>query len=250
MNRNGALRDCLLLLALLAFMAPPSFSQEHRWAVVQIPSHGGSGTVIESGNGRSLILSCAHMFETREDMTKPIRIDAPSPQAGTPKRVGVKLLAVDHRADLSLIEINAELPYVAPVAQRGGGRLCLSVGYDGMRRPPQMRSVTLLSSDGERTYTRERPNHGRSGGALLNDETGELIGVVQGYEAIPSGRGIYASHAAVVAFLGRHEQKQRGNGLGYPYKPTDPPDLYVPKGLPPSQRSFPGSQRADPQCPT
>src|SRR5262245_44135384 len=81
-------------------------------AVVPIPSHGWSGTVIEARNGRSLILSCGHGWDEK-NRNRPIVVDAPSPSpTGAPSRVGVRLLDVDYRADLSLIELGGELPYV------------------------------------------------------------------------------------------------------------------------------------------
>src|SRR5262249_40903761 len=81
------------------------------------------------------------------------------------------------------------------------GRNLLSVGYDSMQIPATIRPATIASVEGGRTFTRERPWHGRSGGALLDADAGYVIGVVQGYEVAPWGRGIYISHSSIVAFL-------------------------------------------------
>ncbi len=189
----------LLLLGAAAPASPPD-------AVVRLSSHGASGTVIQTAPGRSLILSCAHAFEGR-DRARPLVIDAPTAApAGTSRAVGIRLLAVDERLDLSLIELgDGPLPYCCPVAPAGftpGGRV-LSVGYDAMRYPAVQEWATLLGSTGGTTYTREQPRPGRSGGALLDLDAGCLIGVVQGYETAGPRRGMYVSHQAILSFLGR-----------------------------------------------
>jgi hypothetical protein len=175
------------------------------YAVLRISSHGCSATVITTAPGRSLLLGCAHAFQGNS-RSKPLTLDLPSPRPGPPQRLGVRLIAVDGGLDLSLIELtDGPLPYVAPVAPAGWRPApeCLSVGYDGMKLPPQRRPAHLLGSDGRTTYTRERPWHGRSGGALLDAETGFLIGVVQGYETSGQQRGMYVAHSRILQFLGQ-----------------------------------------------
>ncbi len=196
-----------LLLGLRCCAAP-------RDAVVRLISHGASATVIHTEPGRTLVLGCAHAFEGK-DRYKPIVIDAPDPAPGALKRGGNRLLAVDYQADLSLVEMQVgPLPYVCPVAPAGHrpGQL-LSVGYDQMRWPATARPATLLGSDAQHSYTREKPWHGRSGGALLDIASGTVVGVVSGYseerrqlfavEVTPQGRGIYVSHEAILRFLAR-----------------------------------------------
>ncbi|MBY0522210.1 MAG: serine protease [Gemmataceae bacterium] len=206
------LRATLLSLALLALVAssdqttaaPPAAAS----AVVRIPSHGASATVIETRAGYTLLLGCAHAFQGA-DRGKPIHLDVPVAQAGPPKQAVIRLLDVDYDADLSLIALHdGPLPCVAPVAPAGHrpGASILSIGYDEMRWPAQQRDTTLLSVTASTTYTRERPGHGRSGGALIDADKGWLIGVVQGYELNGARRGMYVSHATILRFL----QRQRG----------------------------------------
>jgi hypothetical protein len=134
-----------------------------------------------------------------------------------------ELVAVDYQADLSLVRIDVgPLPYVCPPASPGTrpGR-ALSAGYDEMQWPATVRPATITRTDGQITFTRERPWHGRSGGSLIDADLGRLIGVVSGYdgprasdargnsngtkrnfaEVARGGNGIYVSHAAIVAFL-------------------------------------------------
>src|SRR5262249_3155071 len=110
----------LCLLSALAGCAPraraASSPEELANAVVRLPSQRVGATVISPQVGRSLMLGCAHAFRG-SDRQKPIVVDAPNPAACQPKKVGVRLLAVDYQADLSLIELgDGPLPYVAPAA--------------------------------------------------------------------------------------------------------------------------------------
>jgi hypothetical protein len=203
-----ALRLSALLLAALVLAAghgraravPPAAC-----AVVRIPSHGASATVIETQPGKTLLLGCAHAFQG-QDRARPIFLDVPAATPGLARQAVIRLLDVDYEADLSLILLqDGPLPFVAPVAPAGHVPPAgiLSVGYDEMRWPAEPRAATILASTRTTTFTRERPGHGRSGGALLDAERGWLIGVVQGYEVGGPRRGLYVSHAAILRFLQR-----------------------------------------------
>jgi hypothetical protein len=92
---------------------------------------------------------------------------------------------------------------VAPAAGPGyrPGRNLLSVGYDEMRMPATRKPAHIINIDSDVTWTREPPWHGRSGGALLDLDSGQLIGVVSAYVHYPQGPGLYVSHRAICAFL-------------------------------------------------
>jgi Trypsin-like peptidase domain len=206
------------LLAILLLTTPARAGIED--AVIRIPSHGCSGTVIQTEPGRSLILSCAHAFEGR-DRLRPIRLDGPTQTRAVRRRASrVRLLTVDYQLDLSLIEIDNG-PFfccpVAPAGHRPGSRL-LSCGYDEMRWPITVRPCTYLGSTSTLTFTRERPWHGRSGGGLLDAGAGVLIGVVMGYETSGSRRGLYVSHEAILTFL----RSAGHSGRGPPSLPVAP----------------------------
>jgi hypothetical protein len=205
-----------ILIASLFLASGVRAAPEH--AVVRIPSHGGSGTVIATGEGWSLVLSCWHCFKGETPAShRPIALDVPVPQPGSAKNVGVKLVALgDAEVDLALLRVPyGPLPYVAPVGppdMRPGA--CWSVGYDDMRLPARVRPARVAGSAGrwgEITLTYERPWHGRSGGALIDQGTGYLVGVVSAYEG-PSNRaerhppfhGVYVSHRAILRFLRHH----------------------------------------------
>jgi hypothetical protein len=192
------------LICLLLWVQAQAGSED---AVIRIPSHGASAVIIATEPGRSLILGCAHMFS---GAPRPLVFDVPSPAPRGELHVGTRVLAIDHAADLSLMELNAGPLAVCPIAPAGfQPGVCLSVGYDEMRFPAQVRVTYIVDGDGQTSFTRQKPWHGRSGGALIEQQSGYLVGVVRGYEDGPGGRGIYASHASVLSFLGRHEPPPR-----------------------------------------
>src|SRR5262249_35376835 len=157
------------------------------------------GTIIFTDSGRTLILTCGHAFAGVEKR-QPIALDVPAPSPGKARPARIRLLAVDQHSDLALVELcDGPLPYILPVAPAGyrPGRQLLSVGYDQMMFPAQRRPTAIVQTQGGTTYTREWPAPGRSGGALVDMERACLVGVVQGYENLPSGRGLYVSLAAI-----------------------------------------------------
>src|SRR5207245_4225665 len=127
-------------------------------AVVRLPSHGASGTVIATEPGKTLILGCGHAF-TGGNHSKPIVIDVPTPQPGPAQRVGVQLLEVNYEDDLSLVLLRTgPVAYCCPVAPAGHrpGNL-LSVGYDEMQVPAKVLPAHIVSLSPQVTYTPERP---------------------------------------------------------------------------------------------
>ena len=177
-------------------------------AVVQIPSHGASGTIIATRPGETLILTVAHAFEG-DSRSRPLVINVPQPDgAGTEKKVGIRLVAVDTRADLALVIMGVgPLEHSARVAPRRSSAApvwAYSCGYDGMKLPATRVLTRVRESQGQTTFTEKIPGHGRSGGALLDADTGCLIGVVQGYTVERPPIGLYASLGSIHAFLERN----------------------------------------------
>lgn len=219
-----------LLLCALALPGPTAAAgaappDEAAAAVVRVPSHGCSATVISTGPNRSYVLGCAHAFRG-EARHKPLMLDVPRAEgAGGEHEAGIELLAVDYRRDLSLVRLDAgPLPFSAPVPARGyaPGRSLLSVGYDGMRTPAVRQRADLLGVQGDTTFTAQRPIPGRSGGALLDPDHGLLVGVVQGYETAGPRRGLYVSLPAILDFLeGQGWSVGKAPGRGPPEVPQD-----------------------------
>lgn len=266
------------ILILLLF--PGNLWADAARATVRIISHHLSGVVITSGPGGSYVLTSAHGWahETKKGLVpnqqllaKPITLDAPDPIStdqiprGLGKRVGNKLVAIDYNRDLALVHVPAQLPYVCPVAPAGYryGQKAISIGYDQLQLPAKRFGTVILvgqSPDPELVFTKEPPWHGRSGGALADARTGELIGVVAGYNfegrgprppfdprqypreyrqwkdtvfkqwVMQNAQGRYVSHEAIMKFLGSAVAKgkipdQQQVQLGISLKPL-PPTTY------------------------
>jgi hypothetical protein len=213
--KKTLLSSALVLLVLNVAVPSPATKQaradasslECIYAVVRMPSHGGSATVVYTAAGKSYLLSCSHCFESSDH--RPIQLDVPSKKHKAKPQAKCRLIDIDYRSDLSLLELeDGPLDFVAPVAPEyyRPGRHLLSIGYDEMQTPATVRPATIASTDPSRTFTVERPWHGRSGGPLLDAEAGQVVGVVSGYETAPWGRGIYVSHQAIIRFLGREHR--------------------------------------------
>jgi len=193
-------------MSIIVLLLMPLFVQgagEH--AVVRIPSHGASATVIYTGKGYSWLLGCGHAYEGK-DATKKMQFDIPCIlPSGQVKIVGSILVKVDYKEDLSLVQLNeGPLDFVAPVAFDGWhewNHRIISVGYDQMKLPATVKEAHILSEDAQRYYTTEKPIPGRSGGGLIDSERGYLIGVCQGFEAGNKGRGLYINLPTVQRFL-------------------------------------------------
>ena len=217
MRRGDLWVLCLwLLLALVATLAVvlgtagESRSQSRippkpELAVAMVKSHGASAVAIYSTQQTgTYYLGCAHMFETARDRRRQLNlfgyVQPFAPRVITQPRV----LAVDRRLDLSLFWLpNGPFYYVRPAARPAGGP-AWSIGYDEMSWPATKRPATVLYQGYSVTFTRERPVPGRSGGALVEQGSNRLIGIVQGYETVGKRRGWYISHSAIVRFLSQH----------------------------------------------
>jgi hypothetical protein len=173
-------------------------------AVVRIPSHGASATVIETGVGYTWILGCGHAYHG-DGRNKPMIFDIPTIHPGQHKRVGSKLIKLDYEMDLSLVLLNdGPLAFVCPIAWEGWHEWhhnTLSIGYDEMQTPAKMKPAHIVEEQGSDYFTRERPWHGRSGGALIDMDSGRLVGVVQGYMTDGPRYGMYVSLATIRQFI-------------------------------------------------
>jgi hypothetical protein len=197
----------MVRLGLLALLVLASLSQAApQDSVVRIMSHGCSGTVIWTGQGKSYVLTCGHAFETRKDRATRITLDVPCGRSGATRTSGIRLVKLDLEKDLALIEVGyGPLPYVTPCAEAYHRfNRTWSIGYDEMRPKVTIRVATVLRYEGCNTITREAPWHGRSGGALLDPDKNVLVGTVVGYRGEPRrpGPGVYVSHRCIMQFLG------------------------------------------------
>lgn len=218
-HHKNMLSWALLMLLLIGTSASAGPVDEAYLAVVQIPSHGASGTIISTKPGETVVLTVAHAFEG-DSRNKPLVINVPQPGgADTEKKVGIRLAAIDTRADLALVVMGVgPLDHSARVAPKASAASswAYSCGYDGMKLPATQALTRVRDSQGQTTFTEKIPGHGRSGGALFDADSGQLIGVVQGYTVERPSIGIYASLGSIHTFLER-------NGYGRVLAPAAAP---------------------------
>jgi hypothetical protein len=134
----------------------------------------------------------------------PPRCELPAANPSPPIKASPRWLAWDKQRDLALAYLAVEVPTVTPVAPEGWpiAQQLTAVGYDHMRRPFTIAPSSVLTIRGQEIRTREKPNPGRSGGALL-DPHGYVVGVCLARVDGPGGGGygVYASLPSVHAFL-------------------------------------------------
>ncbi len=204
------------LLTLFLFCLPLHAANE-QYAVVRIPSHGASATVIATQPGRTWLLGCGHAYQG-QDRYKPMVFDIAQVTKREPRKITSRLLHVDYQADLSLVLLDdGPMDFVAHVAPSGHsivGHTILSCGFDEMTFPMHQPRATILRDDGTTWWTQEMPWHGRSGGGLIDSTSGYLIGVVQGYSTPgpsyrshpddPRCKGMYVNLRTVQAFIANY----------------------------------------------
>jgi thiol-disulfide isomerase/thioredoxin len=141
----------------------------------------GSGTVIDSRPGRTVILTCGHIFR---DLKKDSTIEVDIFDAGRSEPYVGTLIDFDSEADVGLIAIptSNEIPK-AEVATRDEaarkGQHVTSIGCGGGDTPSEQKlNVTALNRylGPDNIECTGVPIQGRSGGGLFNEE-GRVIGV-------------------------------------------------------------------------
>jgi S1-C subfamily serine protease len=196
--------------------------------VVRRGTSQGSGTIIASIDGETLVLTAAHVVKA----DGPIVVElhrynvgherTPAKPGSWPRTLPASLAAADAAADLAVLRIEnvVALPYVARLApdQRSLAldSTITSVGIDlGSKLTTWDTQLVetvrfeLNNSHSERLFliTSHTPEHGRSGGGLFL-ANGELVGVCVGHAALVEGRrmGVFASRESIRQLLDDHDQ--------------------------------------------
>ena len=165
----------------------------------------GSGTVIASRPGRSVVLTCAHVLK---NYGAGGRIRAESFAGGSPVPFEGTVIGFDAAADVGLIAL--ETPDALPASALSPdvlvvGDRVVSTGCDGGDAPTRqnhlVQSVGKFAGPSNFTCTGQ-PRRGRSGGGCF-DAAGRVVGVVWSVSKDPP-EGIYAGLPAIFALLDRH----------------------------------------------
>jgi thiol-disulfide isomerase/thioredoxin len=163
----------------------------------------GSGTIIHSEPGRTLILTCGHIFRHFDD-TGLIEVDVF--QGDRPRMYDGELVKFDLQADVGLISISTlETLAAARVSRQSlnSGQLVFSVGCGGGEPPSKLQHRVTSTTKFPAGYVEctGTPIQGRSGGGLFTVK-GEVSGVC--VLADPAARrGLYTSLETIHALLDR-----------------------------------------------
>jgi len=182
----------------------------------------GSGTVIASEPGETLVLTAAHVLEAEGRPSIEIHrynlgLERRRPAEGWPKRVAARVVALDRAADLAILRVDGfeTMPFVARVAGTSDepptGALVVSLGIDrGAKlaswhtRVLDLALIDMEKGGGDRPFllTEKFPDFGRSGGGLFQAD-GTVVGVCVGRAEVVRGRrvGIFASSQSIHRLL-------------------------------------------------
>jgi S1-C subfamily serine protease len=186
----------------------------------------GSGTIIASVEGETLVLTAAHVVQGRDPIVVELHrfnlgVERKLQADGTwPRRIRSSLAASDLAADLAVIRIEGmrALPFVARLARDEKGpppdSPVTSIGIDLGIELAGWNSGIVDTLTFELNDSRERrpflitenvPEHGRSGGGLFLP-SGELVGVCVGHAELVVGRrmGVFASRKSIRFLLEDH----------------------------------------------
>lgn len=197
----------------------------------------GSGTVVDSRPGRTLIVTCGHIFRGMDQSSK---VEVDLFDGGTHRKYVGTVVRYDDKADVGLVAVPTDAavpsvevlpPTLAP--QRGDRVACIgcSGGADPTREQLTITAINKYTGPDNIECTGV-PVQGRSGGGLF-DADGRLIGVCIAADQ-EAQRGLYA-HAYAV-----HELLDQCN-LAHLYQPRTvaDPDLAFARSEPPVEAAPP-----------
>ncbi len=167
----------------------------------------GSGTLIDSRPGRTLVLTCGHIFR---DLTNESKIEVDVFSGEQNKTYLGELVEFDLKSDVGLIAINSdsELPVskiAADTSHVVKGSHVSSIGCSAGEMPTrQQLRVTALNrylGPPDNIECTGVPVQGRSGGGLF-DVSGQIIGICVAADP-KDHRGLYCGPKAIKVFLDR-----------------------------------------------
>jgi len=186
----------------------------------------GTGTVIASAEGETLILTASHVVDDPGPLTVDLNrfnlgLERVRDRAAFPRSLKATIAARDPAADLAILVVRGQLalPYVARIARGEAppatGSAVTSIGFDlgskliGMTTTVRaVERLDLGKGGGERSFvvTENPPEHGRSGGGLFRED-GALVGVCVARAEFDKGpvKGVFTTLANVKALLRAHQ---------------------------------------------
>ena len=163
----------------------------------------GTGTIIQSEPGKTLILTCGHIFRGFKE-SGTVEVDLFN--RATPQTYDAKLVKADLDADVGLISLHevARFP-VASIAKRSAqrGNHVYSIGCGGGDAPSRLQHLVTSTDRYQPDFVEctGMPVQGRSGGGLFTTD-GDVVGVCLLAEP-ESRRGLYTSLRTIHRLLDR-----------------------------------------------
>lgn len=167
----------------------------------------GSGTIIQSQKGRTVILTCGHIFR---DLKPDAKIEVDVFTGNESQTFVGKTIGYDLEGDVGLLAINTDS--ALPTSSLGGlgdvrrRESVYSIGCGGGDRPSREDlHVTALNRylGPENIECTGVPRQGRSGGGLFNAD-GEIVGVCVAADPRDQ-RGLYAGTKVIHQLLKKHD---------------------------------------------
>ncbi len=168
----------------------------------------GSGTIVHSKQGRSIILTCAHIMDQAGPNPK-VEVDVF--RAGKSVTFSGKVIGHDIKSDVGIITIptSARLPVAEvalPTLKPTKDQAVFSIGCDNGKEPTRV--IAKLSGvdrylGPNNLETNVAPEHGRSGGSLF-DSRGRVIGVCSAADR-KGNHGLYAGNRAIYEMFKKYK---------------------------------------------
>lgn len=164
----------------------------------------GSGTIVHSENGASVIATCGHIFRNARPKAT-VEVDV-FPEGGKPQTLSGTLIDYDLDADIGLVVAASattlpSIPFADPTMLLSPKQQVFSIGCGG-GQPPSVEEHEITSLNRyqgpDNIECTGTPVLGRSGGGLFLD--GHLIGVCSGADT-KEMRGIFAAATCFAAML-------------------------------------------------
>jgi S1-C subfamily serine protease len=195
--------------------------------LVRRGSSQGTGTIIASLDGETLVLTAGHVIRGRGPISVELHRynlcieNRPSVPGKWPQSVEAEPVATDTVSDLAILRLRnmIALPFVArlgpedaePASNAGLTSVGIDLGAKLSSWNTQLVEVLwfeLNDSGTDRPFlvTARIPEHGRSGGGLF-DKSGTLVGVCVGHAELVKGKrmGVFSSVENVRELLREHE---------------------------------------------
>ena len=143
----------------------------------------GTGTVVHSTAGQSIILTCAHVFK---GVSAEAAVIVEVFRNGEVLKYPAQVIGGDHDSDVAFLQIKNATPLptvpIAPQLNLRQNDAVFSIGCNNGDRPTRM-NMNVVAVDRyegpENVVCTKDPVQGRSGGGLFNT-AGELVGVCSG----------------------------------------------------------------------